>query len=472
MKCEIYWPSGDPNFPEFPPEIRRPKDGITLLVWGSTDFIATQVNDVINKAVEMQDKILDLDDPQVEMHLLRSCLGACKVNHLLRTVPKCNLTDQIHHFDKSLRSSLGRIIHSTIPDASWEQASLPFRLGGLSIRKTMDSADAAYVASCNAARLSLPATLLIDHPLIGEREPLTVIPGEDEARSNIAPFVSSETTTLEDPSQSNLQASLDQCHFNTLREGLSIRDKVRLQTLAESSHTSAWLKAVPLESLGLSIPSPSFVVSVKIWLGIPMFPVHPLLKCSCGAMIDPYGDHLLGCGQGPLRIRRHNGLRDVIWHALLQDDTEVRRELRISGDSQERPGDIAHPTFVDGRPTYFDVSVSNTLQPGNLNRALSMAGVAALEAEMRKDTKYEDHVRSQGGRFIPLVVESLGLWSPFATSMLHSIAERTTLKNGLRSATAFANFIKQLSVVLWTFNAKMVLSYLDVLPDPLWDLPA
>ena len=75
------------------------------------------------------------------------------------------------------------------------------------------------------------------------------------------------------------------------------------------------------------------------------------------------------------------------------------------------------------------MSVTNTLQPGNLNRALATAGVAATEAEMKKDTKYDNHVRNHGGRFVPLVVESLGLWSPFATTMLRSIAERSTLKN-------------------------------------------
>lgn len=271
--------------------------------------------------------------------------------------------------------------------------------------------------------------------------------------------------------QPDLIAGLELHQFNSLLEGSTIRDKVRLQTLAESSHTSAWLKAIPFESLGLAMQSSTFIVAVKIWLGVAVFPTDPPLRCACNLMIDPFGDHLLGCGHGPLRIRRHNSLRDVIWHALLQDDASVRREQRIGGDSQERPGDVSHPSFVDGRPTFFDISVVNTLQPGNLNRALATAGVAALETEMKKDTKYEDLVRGHGGRFVPLIVESMRLWSPFASSMLHAIAERTTLKNGLETATAFANLLQQLSVVLWSYNARMLLNYFEVLPDPLWDLP-
>ncbi len=467
-KCEVFWPSGDPTFPNFPPEIFRPGDGITLLgspLWGSADFISSQVEAVIDKVMEVQEKILELDDPQVEMHLLRSCLGVCRVNHLLRTVPKDNILNQLHKFDDALRSSLGRVIHSAIPDTAWQQASLPFRLGGMGIKSAVQSVDAAFVASCNATRLSLPATLLED------QGPLEMLPGEDTARSIINPLINTTTTTLNSPSQSDLQAGLDQYQFENLLDVSNIRDQVRLRTLAEENHTSAWLKAIPWESLGLSMSGPIFIVAVKIWLGMAMFSMNPSPRCACNNVIDPYGDHLVGCAHGPLRIARHNGLRDVIWHALLQDDSNTRREQRISGESQERPGDVAHPSFVDGRPTFFDISVTTTLRPGNLNRALVTAGVAAVETEMKKDAKYENHVRNHGGRFVPLVVESLGLWSTFATSVLHTIAERSTLKNGLTTAIAFANLMQQLSMVLWSFNAKMILNYFKVRPDPSWDLP-
>ncbi len=64
-KCEVYWPSGDPDFPEFPKEICRLKEGVTLLgspLWGSKEFMASEVDAVIDKALEMQVRILDLDN--------------------------------------------------------------------------------------------------------------------------------------------------------------------------------------------------------------------------------------------------------------------------------------------------------------------------------------------------------------------------------------------------------------------------
>ena len=46
------------------------------------------------------------------------------------------------------------------------------------------------------------------------------------------------------------------------------------------------------------------------------------------------GDHLLGCGHGPLRIRRHDALLQVLHHALLSDHPGVRIEQRCASDRQ------------------------------------------------------------------------------------------------------------------------------------------
>ena len=50
------------------------------------------------------------------------------------------------------------------------------------------------------------------------------------------------------------------------------------------------------------------------------------MSCSCGTVIDDYGDHILGCDSIPMRIYQHNSLREVIWHVLLQDHSGCRRE--------------------------------------------------------------------------------------------------------------------------------------------------
>ena len=98
-------------------------------------------------------------------------------------------------------------------------------------------------------------------------------------------------------------------------------------------------------------------------------------------MIDKFGDHLLGCSHGPLRIQRHDALVSIVHHALLQDHLDVLREQGISTD-QSRLGDIYHPDFHLGRPAYFDLSVRSTTQSAVVSSASSQAGVAAAVGEI------------------------------------------------------------------------------------------
>ena len=60
----------------------------------------------------------------------------------------------------------------------------------------------------------------------------------------------------------------------------------------------------------LFLHGPEFVVGLRLWLGIPLFPLSPL--CVCLTSIDQFGDHLLECSHGPMRIRRHDALVDIV----------------------------------------------------------------------------------------------------------------------------------------------------------------
>ena len=87
---------------------------------------------------------------------------------------------------------------------------------------------------------------------------------------------------------------------------------------------------------------------------------------------------------------------------------------------------------------------------------------------MQKDEKHKQLVEENGGFFIPLVVESYWLWTPFA---LKSIALRTTVRSGLEVKMATRNLFEQLSIKLWSYNAKIILNILSLLPvNPLWNL--
>jgi len=219
---------------------------------------------------------------------------------------------------------------------------------------------------------------------------------------------------------------------------------------------SGWLKALQQPSLGLAFTTHDFIVALRLWLGIPSFPLSPL--CTCLSVIDHFGDHLLGCSHGPLRIQHHDALVSVVHNALLQDHPGVLREQGASTSDDSRPGDLYHPNFRLGRPTYFDLPVRCTTQPAFISSAASQAGVAAAAAgEEAKDDQYLDIANHSGGDFVPLVCEIFGVWTPFALSTLFTIADRSTVKNGLPWKTARRQLLQQLSATLWRYNAKMIL---------------
>jgi hypothetical protein len=65
-RCEVFWPSGDQSFPEFPSEVCRPNlktGGIKFLgcpLCGSHDLFDSSLSKCIDKVLECQDLLSDL----------------------------------------------------------------------------------------------------------------------------------------------------------------------------------------------------------------------------------------------------------------------------------------------------------------------------------------------------------------------------------------------------------------------------
>ena len=103
-KCEVFWPSGDSSFPDFPTEISRVKNGVSLLespVWGRTGYTIDFVSAIVHKASALQQLLGGQEDPQVELHLLRSCLSTCKLSDILQTVPPGDIDICLKQFDSN-----------------------------------------------------------------------------------------------------------------------------------------------------------------------------------------------------------------------------------------------------------------------------------------------------------------------------------------------------------------------------------
>ena len=99
-------------------------------ICGTDSFFASSVSKRVNRILVCQDQLPDLDVPQVELHLLHSCLGLCKLNHIIRTVPMNKISEELVCFDASLCCCLEILSRSSISDIAWLQSTLPIHLGG------------------------------------------------------------------------------------------------------------------------------------------------------------------------------------------------------------------------------------------------------------------------------------------------------------------------------------------------------
>ena len=80
---------------------------------------------------------------------------------------------------------------------------------------------------------------------------LMPFPGED---CSLAFFEGMSVSVLQNSSQTDLQAILDDSLFKQLVSSSTIRDQARLRALSHFSGTSSgWLKALPQPALGLAI---------------------------------------------------------------------------------------------------------------------------------------------------------------------------------------------------------------------------
>jgi hypothetical protein len=91
--------------------------------------------------------LTEMDDPQVELLLLRACLGSAKMTYLTRVTPPDTVIPFATAFDNSMRSCLGRICQDDISDAQWMQAGLPLSMGGLGLTHTARVSSAAFIGS-------------------------------------------------------------------------------------------------------------------------------------------------------------------------------------------------------------------------------------------------------------------------------------------------------------------------------------
>ena len=185
----------------------------------------------------------------------------------------------------------------------------------------------------------------------------------------------------------------------------------------------------------------------------------------CQAAADPYGDHQVGCGGNGDRIHRHDSLRDALFSAAQSAALAPRREVpSLIPGSSSRPADVYFPCWKRGQPAALDVSVISTLQQLTVNGASTIHGHALSIGEERKLTVHAAPCRSVGVSFIPMIVESLGGWSPRAVDVIKCIGRLQGQRLGIPPADSTTHLFQRLAICLWRGNVSLWVRRIPIRP--------
>ena len=230
--------------------LRASLPGALSVAPGVASLLGSPVGDPASLSAAIEDKLSSLhllgDRLQFfssqDAFLLRYSFAIPKLTFLLRTSPAFE-SPLLREYDSLLCSLLSSLLNVNLDycDASWTQASLPVRMGGLGIRSAVQLAPSCFLLSAAASR-DLVVRILPDYL---SQSPLLFVDQALSARSSVHTDLSQPSGVdgfvLRAWDAPGLLAT-----FDSLLCGAP-NDKVRGRLLAVSSpEAGAWLKWLQL----------------------------------------------------------------------------------------------------------------------------------------------------------------------------------------------------------------------------------
>ena len=424
--------------------------------------------------------MLELKDPQLELMLLRACVGAPKIVYLLRTLPPQVLRPSIMDMEALIRSTLQRILVDDSPlfgSFQFQLATLPISHSGLGVYNPADISMFAYIASLNLTKHLQDQILHLvnDDPSF---------PTEyDVALQSFLAYVQPENNMLPQLTQTSLAKLFYQRRSSELLSSdyiLSQPPELQRRFLAilqsvKQCHASAYLFALPNLRLNQVMSAQEFRCDMALRLLIPQFSGSRL--CSrplCTRPMDSFGYHALCC-TGSSMNRRHDLVADALSAIAYDARLQPRRDAPVyclgpswrhrhgagPGITAFRPADIL--LHFDGpRRTCVDITVVSPVLSAMPTQF--RPGAAALRAEEAKYCKHLAACNAAGFRFRAFAVDALGVLAPDASALLTRLAHLLESTQGLPSYLARQLVFRRLSFAVHLGVARQLVARRELLP--------
>jgi hypothetical protein len=446
--------------------------GVSLLGGGislNPDFFNQLALKRLDKCVQQVEVMHQLHDPQLELMLLRSCLGAPKLQYSLITSPPKSIAHALLTMESFLRNTLCHILannsSSNFGDFQFLLASLPIKFGGLGISNPVDLSNFTYLASVASSWslqnniLGLANTLATEFPadyvLLKQQFICTHLPPTHNNNTSTIlstidhPHSSPCSINIVTPSPADVLPqpttikSLATLYYTTLSstimshayiESQPIPTKRRFQAIVSSFRTpssSHYLFALPNHGLNQVMTKAEFHAHMAFRLLMPIFPgTLTCIRPTCHFPMDRYGYHALCC-HGKSMFDRHELVAWALHHIASDCMLHPRWKAPVaclgtswlsstgrsnSGLTSFRPADILLPVPWDSKPTCVDITVVSPIQ--STIPVHFTPGKAALSAEAAKIAKHLVPCELAGMLFLPFAVDIFGLFAPEARATI------------------------------------------------------
>jgi len=432
-KCEWSWLNAECNLPcpleqvDLVPTGEIQMLGVPL---GETNFVTKFVSDrLMTRSTKVMAKLMQFEDPQAAMYLVRLSYGIVRANHFMRTTPLAQWEEIATQFDTQVRDTVAHILGINFPGDSYLQACVSTKIGGLGIRRTVDHATPAYYASMFEARVTC-----------NEKWAL--------------PFPMSEYRT-----QHRASSEIDAKTWETMIARASPRDAQRLRRL-DMPHANAWLSVLPSAVDGNKefIMTPSiYITAVRRLLGLSVIP-EPTACPLCTQIMDLYGDHALCCKKSSDLITRHNRIRNLVAHygekGLLTPELEKLGLLGHDDRTRRRPGDVSFKSWSLHKGLAIDVAVICPVAASHIHEEEP----CELYAVHHKHALYDDGFKGSNYDFAAMVFETSGGVNSEGEAVFKQILRCASRQSNVSHSFYAGRAWARLSCCLQTSVAQMILN--------------
>lgn len=432
------------QFNEIAPGIIDRPDDIELL--GSPLTIAG-IRSAIQRKIEKLKLMVQRLDKLNSHHsycLMRSSLTIPQLNYLLRTTPCWLALDMLEEYDRILKTAMEGIVNCNFSVESWDEATLPVKLGGLGLRNATTLCYSSFLGSIHSVS-DLVQTIVPSFSLTSDSSSTSaLVAWSTSTQSDILPenerkFQHKWDTELCSKQQQRL---LEKC----------VTDSSKARILANNCKESgAWLNAFPFSSLGTLLDDQAFRIAVSLRLGIPLCVPH---TCVCGEQVDELGHHGLCCKKSGGRYARHAMTNDLLKRSLIT--CKIPAILEPTGCNRsdgKKPDGLTLVPWQNGKPLVWDFTCADTLARSYVNRNSKKPGSAAQTRESYKRTLYRN--LEANFHFVPICVETLGTFGEDGLKLVKRIGELMRNVTGEKRSTSF--LIQRISVAVQRGNAAAIL---------------